>query len=181
MGDRFHRLTDAQRECLRLVYMRWQISEIAGKLDISIGAVNQRLKLARQTLGVASSLEAARLLAEHENLPVDYIPTISSRNAVAFEELPGAGHGSAENGDVEAGWPTWHEMREPQAQYLAPAFHHRQQGWFRWPVPSQEGAANDFTVLQILFWVVAIALGAGAAVVVIVGVALSIQDAISRF
>ncbi len=178
MGAPFHKLTEAQRECLRLVYMRWQISEIAGKFNISIGAVNQRLKLARQTLGVASSLEAARLLAEFERLPVDYIPTTSMRNTVVPDELHDAGEGPAENGEVEAGWPTWHEMREPQARYLGPTYH---QGWLRWPVPSQEGAINDFTVPQILFWVVAIALAAGSALVVIIGVALSIQDAISRF
>ncbi|TCD02226.1 histidine kinase [Erythrobacteraceae bacterium CFH 75059] len=60
------RLTAKERECLR----RWRdhatAKEIALDLGISHHAVEKRLKSARQKLGVATSLEAARLLAEAE-------------------------------------------------------------------------------------------------------------------
>lgn len=60
-------LTDGVKACLRLYYQRFAAKEIARQLQISPATVHQRLTSARKILGVATSMEAARLLAEAEN------------------------------------------------------------------------------------------------------------------
>lgn len=66
-SDRFGRLTEAQRDTLRLFHQLLQIKEIAQALAISESAVNQRLKQCREILGAPSSRAAAKWLAEHED------------------------------------------------------------------------------------------------------------------
>tara|TARA_B100000678_G_scaffold231842_1_gene200613 strand:+ start:113 stop:949 length:837 start_codon:yes stop_codon:yes gene_type:complete len=60
------RLTEKERECLRLWLEHKTAKEIALDLGISHHAVEKRLKMARTKLDVATSLEAARALAEAE-------------------------------------------------------------------------------------------------------------------
>lgn len=74
--SRFQRLSDGQRECLRLFYERHEIKEIARILGIAPVTVNQRLTAARRHLGVARSLDAARLLIAHEQEQGLYSPPI---------------------------------------------------------------------------------------------------------
>ena len=80
MGDnRFDLLTDGQKECLRLFHARWEVKDIARHIGRSPVTVHQRLATARQHLGVSRSVEAARLLFEHEGSvydPAIYKPTI---------------------------------------------------------------------------------------------------------
>lgn len=64
--DAITRLTEAQREALRLVMIGYQSKEIAGKLGIGVDAVNKRLAAARTALGAPTRFAAARWLAEHE-------------------------------------------------------------------------------------------------------------------
>lgn len=65
-SDRLARLTEQQRVCLRLVYAHMTSKEIAPHLGIEPGSVDQHLKSAMRTLGVADRRAAARLLAEYE-------------------------------------------------------------------------------------------------------------------
>jgi len=67
-ADRFERLTEKQRQCLRLVFMHRSSKEIARELAIGVDAVDQRIKTAMRTLDVESRTDAAVLLAEHEGL-----------------------------------------------------------------------------------------------------------------
>jgi len=60
------RLTERERECLRRWLEHKTAKEIALDLGISHHAVEKRLKMARTKLDVATSLEAARVLAEAE-------------------------------------------------------------------------------------------------------------------
>ena len=60
------RLTAKERECLRLWLEHKTAKEIALDLGISHHAVEKRLKMARAKLDVATSLEAARVLAQAE-------------------------------------------------------------------------------------------------------------------
>ena len=48
--DRFARLTDGQRECLRLYHAGYQIKQIASDLGLAQSTVNARLERARNTL-----------------------------------------------------------------------------------------------------------------------------------
>ncbi len=59
-------LTEAQRECLRLVYTHHSSKEIAEIVGISPSAVDKRLERAVQILGVPSRFAAARMLAAEE-------------------------------------------------------------------------------------------------------------------
>src|SRR3954465_5908776 len=56
------RLTVAERECLKRCLDHQTAKQMAIDLGISPHAVEKRLKMARAKLGLASSLEAARLL-----------------------------------------------------------------------------------------------------------------------
>lgn len=63
----FDRLTEGQKECLRLYHARFEVKDIARRIDRSPVTVNQRLSAARRHLGVERSSEAARLLVEYES------------------------------------------------------------------------------------------------------------------
>jgi len=64
--ERIGKLTERQRECLRLVLRHYTSKEMARELGIGVDAVDQRLKGAMKKLGVATRLEAARMLADYE-------------------------------------------------------------------------------------------------------------------
>ena len=64
--DRIARLTDKQRACLRLVYAHMSSKEIAPKLGVEPGTVDQYVKAAMRILGVSDRRAAAKMLAEHE-------------------------------------------------------------------------------------------------------------------
>lgn len=63
-------LTDAQRECLRLVYAHHSSKEIAEIVGVSPSAVDKRIERAVQQLGVASRFAAARILVSAEGGPM---------------------------------------------------------------------------------------------------------------
>ena len=65
-AERLNKLSEAQRICLRMVFMHMSSKDIARELGISPHTVDQRLKGAMQILGVDSRVEAARILARHE-------------------------------------------------------------------------------------------------------------------
>lgn len=79
------RLTAREREALRGWLERKSAKEIALDLGVSHHAIEKRLKAARLKLGVTSSLEAARLLAEAEGRCERYQPA-----AVRQAEVPEA-------------------------------------------------------------------------------------------
>ena len=63
-------LSESQKDSLRLIYRGDNAKEIGRMHGISPATVHQRLTAARRILGVARSMEAARILAEAEGLPV---------------------------------------------------------------------------------------------------------------
>jgi len=74
------RLTEREKECLRLWLQHKTAKEIALDLGISHHAVEKRLKMARIKLDAGSSLEAARMLGEAEGygLTVAHSPEVES-------------------------------------------------------------------------------------------------------
>jgi len=59
-------LTEAQKECLRLVYQGYKSKQIAQFLSVTSFAIDERLKRAMQTLGASDRNDAARMLAQYE-------------------------------------------------------------------------------------------------------------------
>lgn len=62
--DRISRLSEGQRECLRMVYHHMETKEIARVLGLSPDGVAQRIKTAMRILGVHRRRDAARLVVE---------------------------------------------------------------------------------------------------------------------
>lgn len=75
-NDALDQLTDAQRECLRLVFTHHSSKEIAEIVGVSPSAVDKRLERAVQLLGAPSRFAAARMLAASED-PTTYERTTS--------------------------------------------------------------------------------------------------------
>ncbi|MDB5581675.1 MAG: hypothetical protein JWR80_6851 [Bradyrhizobium sp.] len=59
-------LSERQRQCLRLLYANHEAKEIGQALGLSPYTVHEHLRSARRLLRVARSIQAARILAEHE-------------------------------------------------------------------------------------------------------------------
>lgn len=68
-------LTDGQRDCLRLVYNHMTSKDIARSLGVSPHTVDMRLRTAMKVLGVATRIDAARLLMQDEHGP-DVLPAL---------------------------------------------------------------------------------------------------------
>lgn len=67
MHGQLETLSAREKETLRLLLAGHDAKSIARSLSLSVHTVNERLRDARRKLGVSSSREAARLLAEAEN------------------------------------------------------------------------------------------------------------------
>ena len=67
VGERVAKLSPGQLDCLLLVDQHLNSKEIAAKLNISPHTVDQRIRLALQTLGVERRAQAARIVSRfHE-------------------------------------------------------------------------------------------------------------------
>ncbi|MFM5906431.1 MAG: DUF4019 domain-containing protein [Novosphingobium sp.] len=66
MTDRLQRLSEKERETLRLLLRGYDAKSLARHLGLSVHTVNERLRDARRKLSVSSSREAARLLLQSE-------------------------------------------------------------------------------------------------------------------
>lgn len=65
MQARLSKLTNREAEVLRLLARGYDVKASAMELGVSPNAITERLRGARQKLGVSSSREAARLYASH--------------------------------------------------------------------------------------------------------------------
>lgn len=151
-ANRLARLTEKQRECLRLVSRHQSSKMMAPLLGITPEAVDQRLKTAVRLLGVASRYEAALLLAEHEGGPT-YQRTVYDAPDLAGPAASGTV--SASEGDRRS---EGDRLEEERAVYEPPA--PIQPRSSRLPLPMERGRRNDLGLWQRLAWVVAIAIGA---------------------
>lgn len=66
-------LSEREREVLRLLLVGHDAKSIARTLDLSVHTVNDRLREARRKLGVSSSREAARRLAEMDGAEPNFV------------------------------------------------------------------------------------------------------------
>lgn len=162
--DRIDRLTERQRECLRLLFAHYKPGEIATRLGISTDRVNQHLKGARERLGVSRSIDAARLLAEAETPP---------SHAVGAQDMgllkapsPVDDSDAFDGGDEPV--PMLRERHAPYhvepdlAGIDVPV-----------PLPTRRRPFNELTWYQRLTWGLAIAVGA----TVLAGAMISLQNA----
>ena len=151
-GDRVARLTEGQRECLRMVYRHMETKEIARVLEISPDGVNQRIKTAMRTLEVQRRRDAALILAEAEGTDT-YQPQVYHSRDIATTPEPAIMAASTE-GERHSGF-SGEVMREDQAGFMtaplarSPAL----------PLPIRGARPNDVGVSTRLAWIVGIAIG----------------------
>ena len=69
MPERYHDLTEKEKQALRLLVIGHDAKSMAKRLGLSVHTINERLRDARRKMGTSSSREAARLLREAELVP----------------------------------------------------------------------------------------------------------------
>jgi DNA-binding CsgD family transcriptional regulator len=172
--DPIARLTEGQRDCLRRVLMHMSSKDIARELDISPHTVDQRLRVAIQTLGVASRFEAARLLAQYER-PDLYQASVYQPPYVAPAAPQPILAPTGNHEDRRYGQSLGDNMlREEQAAFQASSW--RMAPPLRLPVPMAGGERNDLGYLSRVGWILAIAVGTALSF----GALLAGLDALSR-
>ncbi|MFN3523800.1 MAG: DUF4019 domain-containing protein [Phenylobacterium sp.] len=93
MSEGMQSLSEREKEALRLLLGGHDIKSIAASLGLSVHTINERLRDARRKLGVSSSRQAARLLAEVEKGGADLSvsPTFSADKEIGVASAaPGA-------------------------------------------------------------------------------------------
>ncbi|WP_454761839.1 helix-turn-helix domain-containing protein [Caulobacter segnis] len=103
MQGRVHTLSEREKETLRLLLRGHDAKSAATALSLSVHTVNERLREARRKLGVGSSREAARLLAEVED------PNFSGDKllGVAAVTFQGGDHDASDNPPRKGQAPAW--------------------------------------------------------------------------
>jgi DNA-binding CsgD family transcriptional regulator len=155
------KLTENQKQCLRLVNEGLEAKEIAHKLLISPHAVIERLRNARRILEAPTSRSAARFLAEHEgtqgyNQHVDKPIGVEPRPASTPLLTP-----QFQPPEMALQNDAYIQFKETQA----PFFPHTsgRLNSFPLPFPTAGRRHNDLTILQTILMIVIIAIGLGFA------------------
>ncbi len=152
MSGRVARLTRGQLDCLLLVDQHLSSKEIAAELNISPHTVDQRIRIALQTLGVERRTHAARLVAQHHapyQRLIHQSPYIEG--SLSPEHQAGAVSHQIRHADRagEAGGAGFLTEQRPASFWpsLQP------------PFATRSNPRNEMSVGQRLFWIVAIAIG----------------------
>ena len=163
--DRIERLTDKQRQCLRLVYAHKETKEIARILGLSPDGVTQRIKSAMRTLDVDRRRDAAIILAEAEGLTPHILPepervTPYPRRVYPSQDIASAPEPAMLGPSIEGGREyeasSVGTMREEQTVFEAATS--IRSGGLQFPLPLSGGRPKDLSSLQRLGWVFAIML-----------------------
>lgn len=171
--DRLARLTEGQKECLRLVYRHMSSKDIARELGISPHSVDARLRSAIRTLGVANRTDAALRLAAHEagapyQSPVYQSPYVAAATpSVMLGPDNDAGHHTDEERDFYR-LPGDDGLRARRVAETVAAFDRSADPfWGRQGQPVAPvrawGGRNDLTVGARIAVVLAIAIGSALA------------------
>ena len=153
-ADRIERLTDKQRECLRMVYRHMETKEIARELGLSPDGVTQRIRTAMKTLGVDRRRDAARILAEAEGLAATPYPRqVYMPRDIATAPDP-AMFGPPANDELHRSGFESRGVMEPQAAFtvMSPP---GSRG-FQVPLPFGGSRPSDLSWLRRLGWIIGI-------------------------
>lgn len=159
-ADRIARLTDKQRECLRLVNLHMSSKMMAPLLGVTPEAVDQRVKTAVRVLAVQNRFEAALLLARHEG-GTTYEQTVYQSPDVASEPAPHTMDASTDGERQACGEASDGPMREDRSPYGAAR--RPRTRWFPLPLPMRGTKPHDVRLWLRLAWVAAVAIGSAVA------------------
>jgi hypothetical protein len=156
-----------------MVYLHMSSKEIARELKISPHTVDQRIRLALQHLGVTTRIEAAKLLAAHENI-AGYQPATYQAPYLATELVSSDGDCALECGEQSLHFPQNKVMQAEPSMFpvdlALPVMRNK------WPFPLREGERNELSIAERLGWILAIAIGSALAF----GMILAGMDALSH-
>jgi len=135
------KLTERQRACLRLVGEGYVTKEIARRLEISDLRAGKDIDAAMRKLGVSRRIDAARLLAEHEERGVNVIPgaTLPLPPPAEIRAFPAASTEQAPSRMLR-------EERSPYGTAADPPD-------LGWPLRQRGGAGNDLNLWQRVIWI----------------------------
>lgn len=152
-AERVARLSDGQRQVLRMVDQHLNSKEIAAELGISPHTVDQRIRGAIRILGVARRQEAARLLGQAEGPYQRLIHQPPSIDASAKSAEPDEAISyKIRHADRAGGAGTAELITEQGEVYPRPLL--------VWPFATRNHPRNEMSVGQRLLWIVLIAMGA---------------------
>lgn len=177
VDERLARITEGQKDCLRLIFAHREIKEIARDLSIAPDTVKKRLEAARRVLGVDRSIDAARILAEAEGpgpYPPRVYPAQAVHNAAEIPPSPLTDH----TGDGDRTATTQQRVRENLAVYEPPAPPPRRRA--RWPFPTEGSTTNDLNLPMICLWMLIIAIVVGVFALGLTMVGIATQDEITH-
>ena len=156
MDNPVARLSEGQRECLRMVYRHMETKEIARILGISPDGVTQRIKTAMRILGVDRRRDAAHILAEAEGT-ISYPPLVYPPRDIAIAPEP-ATFAPSTGGERHSG-SSGGAMREEQAVFWTELPGRRP----ALPLPIRGARPDDLGSLKRLAWIAGIAIGTALA------------------
>ncbi|WP_019833043.1 helix-turn-helix domain-containing protein [Sphingomonas sp. PR090111-T3T-6A] len=172
----FDRLTEPQREALRLVARGFESKEIARILGISPYAVDTRVTRAVRILGATGRKEAARQLSAFEEStyePLVYEPP--------YADIPP----SPRHAEPDTTWVRQQEtdrgnrMQEELALYIPPVRLSRKiKGW---PFPTTGRPENDLSMAEIVIAVVIAAILCGVVGLGLISIGLAVLESAARF
>ncbi|MBV7256377.1 helix-turn-helix transcriptional regulator [Pacificimonas sp. WHA3] len=163
------RLSDGQRDVLRLVFLHMSSKDIAREIGISPHTVDQRVKRAMGILKVTNRWEAARILAESEGA-VGYDGDLKRYQSLVYQspDIDDAAVAASPSSH------TGHGGRYEEQELPAPQFHDSAAaaipsdvyaetgGWASGqvlPLPQGRGAQNTLSIPVRLAWMIAIIIG----------------------
>lgn len=99
MPEKYHALTEKEKETLRLLVRGYDTKAIAHHFELSVHTINERLRNARQKMSASSSRQAARMLLENEGdhpsfLADKFLGEAETADDLLAHETPDDGHGS---------------------------------------------------------------------------------------
>jgi len=154
MDNPVARLSEGQRECLRMVYRHMETKEIARILGISPDGVTQRIKTAMRILGVDRRRDAAHILAEAEGTD-SYPPLVHPPRDIAIAPEP-ATFAPSTGGNWHSG-SSGEAMKEDQAVFRT------ELPRSALPLPIGGARPDDVGMLKRLAWIAGIAIGTALA------------------
>jgi DNA-binding CsgD family transcriptional regulator len=157
--DPIRRLTERNREVLRLWYEGKEAKEIARLFNVTHHAINEHLRTSRRALNVATSKEAAAILVEFERTGT-YKGLVYKPQGVAVDHSPAMIGGSKDEAEQQPLAGRRDAVREEQMSYRA-----RGLSRLRWKLPfDPEGRLDhELTPGEKLLWIALLALSILAA------------------
>ena len=154
----FDRLSDGQRDCLRLVLVHMNSKEIGRKLDISPHTVDQRLRGSMRILEADSRFEAARRFAEVDRKN-PYQSLIYQSSDIEKTAQSGTLTKSADRGGGSYKGELIEDISNVDSGGSAIALDRSNVQKSRLPFPRSRGEKNELSTLERLGWVIVIAIG----------------------